>query len=96
MLGTWLWMALVLFPGTFPNNCDVLSGWHFHIRVTSSPMSALVFMSQMVVYTIQLNVPFHMHIENEVTEFLACTASATGTVWHMEPRFFGLSFHHFV
>ena len=26
MLGTWLWMGLVLFPGTVSNNCDVLSG----------------------------------------------------------------------
>ena len=26
MLGTWLWMGLVLFPGTVPNNCLVLSG----------------------------------------------------------------------
>ena len=26
MLGTWLWMGLVLFPGTFPNIRDVLSG----------------------------------------------------------------------
>ena len=26
VLGTWLWMGLVLFAGTFPNNCDVLSG----------------------------------------------------------------------
>ena len=41
----------------------------FHIRATSSPLSALVFMSQIVVYTIRLNIPFHMYIENEVTGF---------------------------
>ena len=41
----------------------------FHIRATSSPLSALVFMSQIVVYTIRLNVPLHMYIENEVTGF---------------------------
>ena len=41
----------------------------FHIRATSSPLSALVFMSQIVVYTIRLNVPFHMYIENKVTGF---------------------------
>ena len=41
----------------------------FHIRAISSPLSALVFMSQIVVYTIRLNVPFHMYIENEVTGF---------------------------
>ena len=38
----------------------------FHIRATSSPLSALVFMSQIVVYTIR---PFHTYIENEVTGF---------------------------
>ena len=41
----------------------------FHIRATSSPLSALVFMSQIVVYTIRLNVPLHMYIENRVTGF---------------------------
>ena len=41
----------------------------FHVRTTSSPLSALVFMSQIVVYRIRLNVPFHMYIENEVTGF---------------------------
>ena len=30
----------------------------FHITATSSPLSALVFMSQTVVYTIRLNVPY--------------------------------------
>ena len=32
-------------------------------------MSALVFMSQIIVYTIQLNTPLHMYIENEATGF---------------------------
>ena len=41
----------------------------FHIRAASSPLSALVFMSQIVVYTIRLNVPLHMYIENRVTGF---------------------------
>ena len=41
----------------------------FHIRATSSPLSALVFMSQVVVYTIRLNVPLHMYVENNVTGF---------------------------
>ena len=41
----------------------------FHLRATSSPLSALVFMSQIIVYTVRLNVPFHMYIENEVTGF---------------------------
>ena len=39
----------------------------FHIRATSSPLSALVFMSHIVVYTIRLNV--HLYIENEETGF---------------------------
>ena len=42
----------------------------FHIRATFSPLNALVFMSQIVVYTIRLNVPFHMYIENELTGIL--------------------------
>ena len=42
----------------------------FHIRATSSPLSAIVFMSQIVVYTIRLNVPMHLFLENHVTGFL--------------------------
>ena len=30
MLGTWLWMGLVLLPGTFPNNCDV---WQSRVEI---------------------------------------------------------------
>ena len=41
----------------------------FHIRATSSPLSALVFLSQVIVYTVRLNIPLHMYIENEVTGF---------------------------
>ena len=41
----------------------------FHIRAASSPLSALVFMSQIIVYTFRLNIPIHMYIENEVTGF---------------------------
>ena len=41
----------------------------FHIRATSFPLSALVFMSQTVVYTIRLNVPLHMYFEIELTGF---------------------------
>ena len=41
----------------------------FHIRATSSPLSALVFMSQIIVYTIRLNVPLHTYIDNRVTGF---------------------------
>ena len=41
----------------------------FHIRATSSPLSAVVFLSQVAVYTIRLNVPLHMYIENKVTGF---------------------------
>ena len=64
-------MGLILFPGTVPNNCDVLSGGDLsHKSCTSSPLSALVFMSQIIVYTIRLNVPLHMYIENELTGFI--------------------------
>ena len=60
-----LYYFLELFPITVMYFLVVI----FHIRATSSPLSALVFMSQIVVYTIRLNVPFHMCIENEVTGF---------------------------
>ena len=58
-----LYYFLELFPITVMYFLVVI----FHIRATSSPLSALVFMSQIVVYTIRLNVPFHMYIENELT-----------------------------
>ena len=61
-----LYYFLELFPITVLYFLVVI----FHIRATSSPLNALVFMSQIVVYTIRLNVPFHMYIENEVTGFL--------------------------
>ena len=53
-----LYYFLELFPITVMYFLVVI----FHIRATSSPLSALVFMSQIVVYTIRLNVPFHMHV----------------------------------
>ena len=58
-----LYYFLELFPITVLYFLVVI----FHIRATSSPLSALVFMSQIVVYTLRLNVPFHMYIENQVT-----------------------------
>ena len=61
-----LYYFLELFPITVMYFLVVI----FHIRATSSPLSALVFMSQIVVYTIRLNVPFHMYIENKVAGFL--------------------------
>ena len=60
-----LYYFLELFPITVMYFLVVI----FHIRATSSPLSALVFMSQMVVYTIRLNIRLHMYIENEVTGF---------------------------
>ena len=60
-----LYYFLELFPITVLYFLVVI----FHIRATSSPLSALVFMSQMVVYTIRLNVPLHMYIENILTGF---------------------------
>ena len=63
--GWLLYYFLELFPTTVVYFLVVI----FHIRATSSPLSALVFMSHIVVYTIRLNIPFHMYIENEVTGF---------------------------
>ena len=60
-----LYYFLELFPITVMYFLVVI----FHIRATSSPLSALVFMSQIVVYTVRLNVPLHMYIENKVTGF---------------------------
>ena len=60
-----LYYFLELFPITVMYFVVVI----FHIRATSFPLSALVFMSQIVVYTIRLNRPFHMYIENELTRF---------------------------
>ena len=60
-----LYFFLELFPITVMYFLVVI----FHIRATSSPLSALVFMSQIVVYTIRLNTPLHMYIENELTGF---------------------------
>ena len=61
-----LYYFLQLFPITVMYVLVVI----FHIRATSSPLSAIVFMSQIVVYTIRLNVPLHMFLENNVTGFL--------------------------
>ena len=58
-----LYYFLELFPITVMYFLVVI----FHIRATSSPLSALVFMSQIVVYTIRLNAPLHMYIENKIT-----------------------------
>ena len=57
--------VLELFPITVMYFLVVI----FHIRATSSPLSALVFMSQILVYTIRLNAPLHMYIVNSVTGF---------------------------
>ena len=60
-----LYWALELFPITVMYFLVVI----FNIRASSSPLGALVFMSHFVVYTIRLNVPLHMYIENEITGF---------------------------
>ena len=60
-----LYFFLELFPITVMYVLVVI----FHIRATSSSLSALVFMSQIVVYTIRLNIPLHMYIENKVEGF---------------------------
>ena len=58
-----LYYFLELFPITVMYFLVVI----FHIRATSSPLSALVFMSHILVYTIRLNVSLHIYIENVVT-----------------------------
>ena len=63
--GWLLYFILELFPITVMYFLVVI----FHIRATSPPLSALVFMSQIVVSTIQLNITLHMYIQSNVTGF---------------------------
>ena len=98
LMGTWLWTGLVLIYGTFPNNCDVLSGGDLphksHLLSTECPC---VHESDSSVYNIRLNVPLHMYIENRVTGFsyvaLKVLLVLCG-IWSLD--FFVLLFHHFV
>ena len=60
-----LYYFLELFPITLMYFLVVI----FHIKATSSPLSALVFMSQIVMYTIRLDVPLQMYIENKLIGF---------------------------
>ena len=64
--GWLLYYFLELFPITVLYILVVI----FNIKASSSPLSALVFMSHFVVYTIRLNVTLHMYIENEINGFL--------------------------
>ena len=78
-----LYYFLELFPITVMYFLVVI----FHIRATSSPLSALAFMSQIVVYTIRLNAPLHMYIENEVTGFLYVALQALQalcSIWSLD------------
>ena len=60
-----LYFFLELFPITVMYFLVVI----FHIRAASSPLSALVFMSQIVVYAVRGNVHLYTFIENIVTGF---------------------------
>ena len=60
-----LYYFLELFPITVMYFLVVI----FHIRATSSPLSALVFMSQIVVYTTRGNIHLYPYIENIITGF---------------------------
>ena len=60
-----LYFFLELFPITVMYFLVVI----FHIRATSSPLSALVFMSQIVVYTVRGNAHLYTFIANIVTGF---------------------------
>ena len=68
-----LYYVLELFPITVMYLMVVI----FHVRAASSPLSALVFMSQIVVYTIRLNVHY---IENSNRISICGTASSTLTM----------------
>ena len=52
-----------------PVRCSYYGSDLQHTNATSSPLSAVVFMSQIIMYTVCLNVPLHMYIENRVTGF---------------------------
>ena len=60
-----LYYSLELFPITVLYFLVVI----FHIRATSSPLSALVFMSQIVVYTVRGNIHLYSYIANIITGF---------------------------
>ena len=63
--GWLLYYFLELFPITVMYFLVVI----FHIRATSSPLSALVFMSQIVVYATRDHVHLNPYIENILTGF---------------------------
>ena len=78
-----LYYFLELFPITVLYILVVI----FNIKASSSPLSALVFMSHFVVYTIRLNITLHMYIENENKRIsVCCSESAPSSVWYMELR----------
>ena len=52
----------------------------FHVRAASSPVSAFVFVSQIIVYTIRLNLHLLMYIENSNRISICGTASSTRTM----------------
>ena len=56
----------------------------FPIRATSSPLSALLFMIQIVVYTIRLNVSLHMYIENRVTYMALKILKVLCSIWSLD------------
>jgi len=60
-----LYYATELFPITVLYLIVVI----FHIRATCSALSALVFLSQVVVYTVRLHASFHMYRSNNVKGF---------------------------
>ena len=65
----------------------------FHIRATCSALSALVFMSQVVVYTVRLHTLLHMYIENEVKGYLYTALQVLLTlcgIWSLDFFFFAL------
>ena len=78
-----LYYFLELFPITVLYFLVVI----FHVRATSSPLSALVFMSQIVVYTFRLNVSLLLYVENELKGFSYVTVEVLLTlcgIWSLD------------
>ena len=78
-----LYYFLELFPITVLYFLVVI----FHIRATSSPLSALGFMSQIIVYTFRLNVALLLYVENELKGFSYVTVQVLLTlcgIWSLD------------
>ena len=89
----WLWMGLVLFPGTLSNNCDVFSGGDLphksHLLPTECPG---VHESDSSVHNTTQHTIAHVHCKQSNRISICGAASATCIVWYMELRLFSFSY----